>query len=186
MSLFKTKRERRLWTLALIAAVAIFSGLFLSETLSELFQIGGVLAALFAAGALSVLIASALLGLKARPRGIEIGVILGIAAVYLLLFVRVLTPVERSHVIEYGVLAAFVHEALVERAGGNRLFLPAVFALLITTLVGALDEFSQLFIPSRVFDPVDIFFNFFAAAIMIAVKVILALVSGRGWRSDKK
>lgn len=129
-----------------------------------------------------VLIAAILLGMKTRPRGLEIGIIVGTAAVYLLLFVRVLTPVERSHVIEYGVLAAFIHEALFERNGGARLFWPAVLALGTTTLIGVLDECIQIFLPARVFDPLDIFFNFFAAVMMITAKVLLALVRGSGDR----
>lgn len=66
----------------------------------------------------------------------------------------------RSHLIEYGVVAAFMHEALRERARhGRRVPAPALLTVLATGLVGVLDECIQLLLPSRVFDPLDMLFN---------------------------
>ena len=55
---------------------------------------------------------------------------------------------ERTHLIEYGVVAVFIHEALTERAShGRRVPLPAALAVLGTALVGTLDEGIQAFLP---------------------------------------
>ncbi len=118
-------------------------------------------------------------GFKARPGGVEIGVALGVAVAYFMVFVRMAIP-ERSHLIEYGVVAVFIHEALTERAShGRRVPVPGVLAVLATALIGALDEGIQLFLPSRVFDPVDILFNGLAG--VMAVGAMTAL----GWARSR-
>ena len=59
-------------------------------------------------------------------------------------------PEERGHIIEYGVVAVFIHEAFKERASqGRRLRAPALVAVLAAALLGALDECIQAFLPSR-------------------------------------
>ena len=87
-------------------------------------------------------------GLKTRPRGAEIYVALGVAAVYLLLFTRIATPEERTHLIEYGVVAVFIYEALIERANhGRRVPMPALLAIVAASLIGLVDEGIQAFLP---------------------------------------
>lgn len=41
---------------------------------------------------------------------------LGIAAAYVLAFVRMSIPEERTHLVEYGVVGVFLYQALAERA----------------------------------------------------------------------
>ena len=78
-------------------------------------------------------------------------------------------PTERSHLIEYGVVALFIHEALTERASqGRRVPAPALLAVLATGLIGVIDECIQLLLPSRVFDPLDMLFNVLAAVMALA------------------
>jgi len=48
-------------------------------------------------------------------------------------------------------------------------------AFLLTSLVGTIDEVIQFFLPSRVFDPIDIGFNMLAAAMAVTASV------GLGW-----
>ena len=105
---------------------------------------------------------------------------LGVAATYVLVFVRFTSTEERSHLIEYGVVAAFIHEALAERASQGRpvAFYP-VLAVLATAIIGVVDEFIQRFIPNRVFDPQDIFFNTMAGAIAVAAIAALAWAQKR-------
>ncbi len=113
-------------------------------------------------------------GLKIRPGGIEIGVGLGVAAVYLMVFARMGIP-ERSHLFEYGVVAVLIYEALTERASqGSRVPVPALLAFAATALVGVLDEFIQALLPNRVFDPIDILFNILAGLMAISASVALA------------
>ncbi len=120
-------------------------------------------------------------GLKARPGGVEIGVGLGIPVVYFLVFLRLTMP-ERSHLIEYGVVAVFAYEALTERASqGRRVPVPALLAVVATALVGVLDECIQALLPSRVFDPRDILFNVLAGVMAVAASVALHWARTRFW-----
>ena len=128
----------------------------------------------FIVGCLLVLATIVTHGLKSRPSGAEIAVALGIAAAYLLAFVRMAIPAERSHLVEYGVVAVFLFEALTERArNGLRAPVPAVLAVLVTSLVGVVDESIQLFLPSRVFEFRDILFNVLAGVMAVTASAAL-------------
>lgn len=174
MSVFSSNRERRLWGWTLAVVVALFATLGLAQTLAAVLQSTGLGAVLFILSCLLVLGAVVTQGLKARPGGAEIGVALGVAAVYLLVFVRMAVPAERTHLVEYGVVALFIFEALTERISqGRRVPVPALLAIGATALIGVLDEGIQAFIPGRVFDPLDMLFNTLAA--VMAVLASLAL-----------
>ncbi|MCP4318163.1 MAG: VanZ family protein, partial [Hyphomicrobiales bacterium] len=107
---------------------------------------------------------------------------MGVTAVYLLVFVRMVSPAERTHLIEYGVLAVFIHKALAECANNGRSVpVPALLAVLATALLGVFDECIQAFLPSRVFDPLDIVVNVLAGLMAVGASVVLAWV--RRWRA---
>ena len=181
-SLFASARERRLWAWTLAVVVAIFSTLGLARTLAGILRDRGLLDNLFVLGMLLIGAAILTQGLKTRPRGAEIGVALGIAAAYLLLFARMAIAEERIHLIEYGVVAVFIYEALTERASkGRRVPAPALLAFLAAAAVGALDESIQAFLPNRAFDIRDVGFNVLAALMAIAASV--ALARARRWRA---
>ena len=55
-----------------------------------------------------------------------------------------------------------------------------VLTVLLTGLVGAVDEVIQLFLPNRVFDPVDMVFNVLAAALAVAARAVL------GWARRRR
>ena len=172
---FAFARERRLWGWTLAAVAAIYSTLGLGGTLAGILGDGGLGPGLFVLSCLLVLLAVVTQGLGTRPGGAEIGVALGIAAVYLLVFTRMSIPAERSHLIEYGVVALLAREALVERASrGKRVPAPALLAVLLTVPVSVLDEGIQLLLPSRVFDPVDLLFNGLAAVMAVLAASALA------------
>lgn len=119
-------------------------------------------------------------GLKIRPGGAEIAIALGITAVYFMAFMRITLFEERSHLIEYSVVAVFIYEVLIERKrNGKRVPYPAIFAIILTSLIGLLDECIQLLLPSRVFDPQDILFNTLAAVFAVITIQILAWVRKR-------
>ena len=100
-----------------------------------------------------------------------------------LVFLRMAIPEERSHLIEYGVVAVFIHEALTERASqGRRVPIPALLAVLATAVVGVLDESIQAILPNRVLDPLDIGFN--ALVGLMAVGASLALARARRRRQS--
>ncbi|MFQ5746555.1 MAG: VanZ family protein [Gemmatimonadota bacterium] len=173
-ALFTSDRERRLWSWTLAVVVAIYSTLGLARSLAWTARESDLGVAFFVLGMLLVLATVVTQGLKKRPHGTEIGVALGVAAAYLMVLVRMASPTERSHLMEYGVLAVFIHEALMERASqGRRVPVPALLAILATSVVGALDEGIQAFLPIRVFDPVDILFNVLAAVMAVSASLVL-------------
>jgi VanZ family protein len=111
-----------------------------------------------------------------RPGKAEITIWLGLSAVYVMLYSR-LGFAERSHLFEYSVLAIFIHKALIEREiQGKKKSKPALFAFLTAFAIGVLDEFIQLFLPSRVFDPIDILFNGFVAFMAIGASMAILWV----------
>ena len=175
MSLFTSKRERRFWLLTLAVLVAIYSTLGLVSTLAGELRDRGLLEASFWLGLFLIGAAIVMQGLKRRPGGAEIGVALGVAGVYLIAFLRMTSPEERTHLVEYTVVALLIHEALMERASnGRRVPVPAFLAIGATALLGVLDEGIQALLPSRVFDPIDILFNALAGLMAILASVALA------------
>lgn len=171
---FTSSRERRLWISVLVVVAAIWSTLGLAQTVTGALRNRGLLDAAFAAGALAIAGAIVVLGLRARPRAAEAAAALGVAAVFGLAFVRMAIPEERTHLVEYGVVAILILEALRERrAHGRRVPAPALAAFGASALLGVVDELIQLAIPSRVFDPVDILVNVAAAAMAVVAGAVL-------------
>ena len=184
MPLFSSPRERRLWLWTLAVVVAIYSTLFFGSTVAGVLRESGALEGAIFLGAMALVGATVLAqGLRARPGGVEVAVALGVAVVYLLVLMRIASPVERSHLIEYSVLAVFVYEALTERASHGRFVpAPALLAFLATALVGAVDEGVQWFLPGRVYDPVDIVFNVLAGVMAVGASVALGWARRRASR----
>ena len=81
--------------------------------------------------------------------------------------------------------------ALFSSARERRLWLwtlavPALplLAVLATAALGLLDECIQAFLPSRVFDPLDILFNLLAGAMAVGASVALAWA--RRWTRSRR
>jgi hypothetical protein len=77
-------------------------------------------------------------------------------------------PAEKIHLIEYGLLGIFLYNALkidLDRFGA-KLYLCGA---LICTIIGAVDEVIQGFLPSRIFDWRDIFLNGASSALALLV-----------------
>lgn len=85
--------------MVLAVIIGIYATLRFASTLVDLLYNDTFGAAGFATAMLLVAIAILTQGLKTRPKGIEIGVWLGLFVVYYLLFFRLTIP-ERSHLIE--------------------------------------------------------------------------------------
>ncbi len=174
MALFVSRRERRLWSWTLAIVVAIFSTLGVAGAMAEQLAETGLTTVGFAGAMFLVGVTVVVQGLRTKPTGAEIGVALGVAVVYLMVLLR-MALAERSHLIEYGVVASFIYEALKERAGhGGRIPVPSVLTVLATGVVGVLDECIQLLLPSRHFDPVDMLFNTLAGLMAVLARVALA------------
>ena len=165
---FTSNREKRLWIWVLVIVIGIYSLIFIGRPLSGYLRERDMLTNAFWVAIWLTLGTVIWHGWKRKIGKIEIGVWLGVAAVYLLLLLRMAVPEERSHLIEYSVLAVFVHEALKERgSNGAKVWQPAWLAILITVGIGLLDEIIQLFVPGRVLDPMDMLFNSGAAIMAI-------------------
>lgn len=179
---FTSARERRLWSWTLAVVVAIYATLGLARTLSDELRNRNLLDNTFFAAFVVLVVAVVVRALRLRRGGREIFVVLATAIVYVMMFLRMASPEERTHLLEYGVVALLVHEALTERADhGADVPRPALLAVAITAVIGTVDEGIQLLIPSRVFDPVDMAFNALAAA--VAVSATLALSRARSRRA---
>ena len=163
MPLFTSDRERQLWISALAVVVAIFSTLGLASLLAPSLYNQGISAVVFLGCMFLVALTIFIQGLSIKPGGIEIGVGVAIAVVYILVLLRLTLP-ERSHLIEYGILAILIHEALAERKRqGRRVLWPPFLAVLAASLIGVIDESIQLVVPRRLFQWSDMLFNFLAA-----------------------
>lgn len=176
MPLFKSLREKRLWLLALMVLLLIFSTLFVGQPLLEYFGDQNLRAIIFLT--VMILIGAAILfhALKTRPSRIEIAIWLGMAAIFIMFFLRLGMP-ERSHLIEYAVLAILIHKAIDERIGREKqILIPALIAIVITFLIGVLDECIQIFLPDRVFDIQDILFNGMVVSMAIGFRLVFTWV----------
>lgn len=180
MSLFSSKRERRLWLALVIVLAAIYATLgqtpaivaALGTDIIESAEANLVFALLI------LLVVIPIFFIDKRLAHVEIAVGIGIAAVYLLAWLRLGSWEERSHLFEYALVAALVHEALLERKSkGRRVPLPALLALIISVSLGLLDECVQAVLPNRVFDPIDVAFNSLAATMIIGARFVWAWLS---------
>jgi hypothetical protein len=175
MSPFTSNREKRLWIFVILLVIGIYSTLGLAMKMAEFLRNQNLQAVFFLMGMLFVGITIVTHGLKVRPGGAEITVATGIVAVFFMTFTRITLLEERSHLIEYSVVAVFIYAALIERKNnGKQVPYSSILAIILTSFIGLIDECIQLFIPSRVFDPQDILFNTLAAVFaIIAIKILV-------------
>ena len=180
-SRFTSDRERRLWFCALAVVVAIYSTLGLAGSLAEVLREHHLLPAAFFFLMFLTVAAIVGSGLKTRPGRREIWVGLGVMAVYGMLVIRMgVSLEERTHLFEYGIVSVLIYQALSERSeNGRRVPVPAVLALVVTALLGWIDEGIQAVLPDRVYDNFDVFSNVIAALIGIGGSVVIGW--GRRW-----
>lgn len=181
MSWFTSDRERRLWLAALATVAAIYSTLGLAGKLAATLRESQLLTAAFVLAFLLVLAAVGGSALVRRAGRYELWALVGIVAVYGMVVVRMgLGPEERTHLFEYLLVAVLIHQALGERAkNGRRVWAPGALTVILTALVGWLDEGIQALLPTRVYDLRDVGFN--ALAGLMAVTARAGLARARRW-----
>jgi VanZ family protein len=171
-----------MWTLVVVAA--IYSTLGLAATLADEIQSGNLFGNVWFIGFLLLIPAVVVQALKQRPGGVEIGVGIGVLAVYMMTAARIAMPAERTHLFEYGLVAALIYQALAERRNnGRHVPWPAALAVAITAVVGWIDEGIQAMLPNRVYDLRDVGVN--ALAGLMAVMATVALTWARHRRESR-
>jgi len=174
MSLFNSDRERRLWLLTAAVLLAIYSTMGPAQRLAHALRERNLLQISLGIVLVSVGTLIAWRWFRQRPGWREIGVGFGVAAAYVMALLRVHKPEERTHLVEYGMVAVLVHTALLERSQDkSRVLAPAVLAIVITALLGWLDESIQALLPNRIYDLRDAGFNVVAGVMAIVARVAL-------------
>lgn len=177
--MFTTSREKLLWFWTLLVIVMIFSTLFVGQPLEKQLRDQNTQAVFFVLGMVLIGVAILFHGIKVKLGMIELAILIGVIAIFVLFFFRLGAP-ERSHLIEYSVLAIFTHSAIMERLGmTNRKLKPAILAFMFTCLIGLIDESIQVILPHRVFDLQDILFNGMVALIAIGTSLVLVWIRKR-------
>ena len=177
---FRSGRERRLWSAAGLCIVLIYSSLYVARPAAEflrdqnLLRLVVVLAFLSAAG---FVVWRLLVG---RAGWRVLGTVSGIGIGYFWLLTAIpMMPEERLHFLEYGVVAALIYLALRERrarfveSGADTAELlvrlpPFATAVVLTGIAGWIDEGIQAILPNRFYDIRDVSFNAAAAFICLA------------------
>jgi hypothetical protein len=120
---------------------------------------------------------------RGRPGWGEIGAALGVVFAYWMALVRAGSWEERTHLLEYGIVAALIHQAFLERQrNGRPVPMPAATAVAATAVLGLVDECIQAALPNRVFDIRDVGFNALAGFLVVAARLALAPQRRPGWR----
>ncbi len=168
--------------MVLAIVMAIYATLGFTPAISGVLRENGLLELAFAAGAGLVALVVVIHGLKSNGAGVVF--LLSVLAVYLLVLVRIESPEERTHIVEYGVLAILLFEAFAERAKNDRYALtPSFSAIILASAIGVADELIQAWLPNRVFDLRDIAFNILASALAVLSSMTLAWMRDRRGRA---
>lgn len=178
--IFTSSRESQLWLWALVVLISIFTTLFFGGRLIE-FMVERRMIEQGTFYLFLLLVATFMIsGWKTSNRRLEYWIYAGVLAVIgMTLFRLDITAAERSHMFEYGLLAVLIFEALRERKdNGAMIKIPALIAFFCAGTIGLLDECIQYFMPFRVFDFVDIGFNFLASAIGIIMNISVKWLQG--------
>lgn len=187
MPFFTSKRERRLWIALVIVLAAIYATL--AQTPAIVAALGTDLIesaeANLVFALLALLVVIPIFFVDKRLARLEIAVGIGILSVCLLAWLRLGSWEERTHLFEYALVAALVHEALLERRdNGRRVPAPTLLALMISLALGLIDESIQYLLPNRVFDPVDVAFNSLAATVIIGSRWLFRRL--RAWIAHRR
>jgi glycopeptide antibiotics resistance protein len=93
-----------------------------------------------------------------------------IAAYIFIIFRTPITPIEKIHLAEYGLLGYLALNALQDVNPINRRYMLSVAVVLV---IGALDEVVQMFFPNRYFQVSDIILNMVSGMLGLSVARLL-------------
>ncbi|MBB3764054.1 VanZ family protein [Sphingomicrobium lutaoense] len=170
--------EKRLWWGALGLIAVIFSTTFFAGALAQVPAREKHLIVLAPAIFASLLF---LFGVGRKRRALGVALALALLLVIGMSLLRIVTPAERSHLIEYAGVALLMREALRERAARGLTVAtpePLVFAAVLA--VGIVDETFQWIMPHRSFDLRDIIVDAVAALLGLAISAGVHRFAARG------
>ena len=165
-------QERLYWTCVGVVILAIFVSLLIKPTWVTQMGNHDVQVFLFVTGLLLTALTVVIHGFKTSANRREWALLLGVSAVYGMLLFRLGAP-ERTHLIEYSVLAIFFRMAFLEYRKRRELKFPNLYAWVSAVTIGVLDEVMQIIVPHRTFDVEDIFFNVMAVTMAIVAALCL-------------
>ncbi|PKA81989.1 VanZ like protein [Ulvibacter sp. MAR_2010_11] len=168
-----SRKERKLWISALVVLIAIYATLFLGGQLLDLMVERRIIEQGLFYLFLLLFITFIISGWKSSRNRLENWIYAGVIAVYGMALLRMdITTSERSHMIEYGLLSILIYEALIERKrNGVNVKIPVLTSILGAGTIGLLDECIQYFLSYRIFDMVDIGFNYLASAFGVITSI---------------
>lgn len=171
-----------MWFWALAVTAVIYATLGRVPAIADSLRDRDLIDDAFFGAFLVVAAALVVVGLVVRPGWREVTVVVAALSTYLMAFLRFANPAERTHLVEFGVVAVLAYLALQERKGnGAAVRAPALMAFGIAGLLGLIDEGIQAVVPNRVFDPIDVAFNLGAA--LMAIVAVAALQRARSSRN---
>jgi VanZ family protein len=170
---FTSERERKLWIWSLVVFCAIYATLFLGGQLIDFMVEHRIIEQSTFYLFLVLILAFIVSGWKSSSKRLDYWIYAGVISVYGMALLRMdITTSERSHMFEYGLLSILIYEALIERKlNGINIKIPVLTSILGTGTIGLLDECIQYFISYRVFDIVDIGFNYLASAFGVLTSI---------------
>ncbi|MEL6254726.1 MAG: VanZ family protein [Bacteroidota bacterium] len=175
MQIFGSEREKKLWQRVFFVLLAIYLSLGFAGGLVDYLEEKEILSIGFLVSFFLVIAAILATAIKRKLAGIEIWLLIGIIGIYTVLIVRMgISPVERTHLFEYSLLAILIKDALEERSDQLEMkFSPWLGAFFLSTILGCIDEGIQYFLPDRVFDLRDILFNTLAAFMALFAQYLM-------------
>lgn len=168
-----SKKERNLWISAFVVLIAIYATLFLGGQFIDLMIERRIIEQSTFYLFFLLVLAFIVSGWKSPSNRLEYWLYAGVIAVYgMALFRMDITTAERSHMFEYGLLSILIYEALIERKlNGKNVRIPVLSSILGAGTIGLLDECIQYFISYRIFDIIDIGFNYLASAFGVLTSI---------------
>lgn len=168
-----SKKERKLWISVLVVLIAIYASLFLGGQFIDLMIERRIIEQSTFYLFILLILAFIVSGWKSSGKRLEYWIYAGMIAVYgMTLFRMDITTAERSHMFEYGLLSILIYEALIERRlNGENVKIPVLTSIFGAGTIGLLDEYIQNFISYRVFDIIDIGFNYLASAFGVITSI---------------
>lgn len=158
----------------------------MAGSLADVLSSATFLGVLFAGGfalAVAAVVGIAIDRAERGPFWVALGVLVALAMIPVRAGV---SAAERTHLFEYGLLAATLYEALIERRRQtDRGPPPGLTAMAVTAGIGWFDEALQRWMPGRVYDLRDVGINAFAALVAVSALAAIRWGQHRGFSPEE-